>query len=53
MSLTGLVLPQYLKAVSNIVFPALLGEMVIALWLPIMGARPKPLADSAAASLGG
>jgi hypothetical protein len=50
MSFTGLLLPQYQKMVSNIVFPVLLGEMAIMLWLLIVGARPKPLAVSASAS---
>jgi hypothetical protein len=53
MSFTGLLLPPYQKMVSNIAFPALLGEMAIMLWLLIMGAKPKPLADSASASAGG
>ena len=53
MSFTGLLFPPYYKMVSNITFPALLGEMAIMLWLLIMGAKPKPLADSASASAGG
>lgn len=53
MSFTGLLLPPYYKMVSNITFPALLGEMAIMLWLVIMGAKPKPLADSASAPAGG
>jgi hypothetical protein len=48
MSLTGLLLPQYEDMVSNIAFPALLGEMAIMLWLLIKGAKPQPL-DAAAA----
>src|SRR5205809_1836251 len=48
MSLTGLLLSQYEDMVSNIAFPALLGEMAIMLWLLIKGARPQPL-DAAAA----
>ena len=52
ISFTGLLLPQYQRTVSNIAFPALLGEMAIMLWLLIMGAKPKPLADSASASAG-
>jgi uncharacterized membrane protein len=47
ISLTGLLLPQYLKMVTNFAFPALLGEMAIMLWLLIMGAKPKPLVESA------
>jgi hypothetical protein len=34
--------------VSNIAFPALLGEMAIMLWLLIKGAKPQPL-DAVAA----
>jgi hypothetical protein len=37
MSFTGLLLPQYENMVSNIVFPALLGEMAFMLWLVIKG----------------
>jgi Domain of unknown function (DUF4386) len=48
MSLTGLLLSQYEDMVSNIAFPALLGEMAIMLWLLIKGARTQPL-DAAAA----
>src|SRR5213594_525205 len=40
ISFTGLLLPQYEDRVSNIAFPALLGEMAIMLWLLIKGARP-------------
>jgi hypothetical protein len=53
MSFTGLLMPQYEKMVSNIAFPALLGELVFMLWLLIMGARPRPLADSVTPSTGG
>ena len=41
-SSTSLLLPQYGARVSRIVFPALLGEMALMLWLLIMGARPQP-----------
>src|SRR3989475_8266474 len=37
MSFTGLILPQYELKVSNILFPALLGEMAFMLWLVIVG----------------
>jgi hypothetical protein len=37
---------------SNITFPAILGEMAIMLWLLIKGAKPQ-LLDSAAASAAG
>jgi uncharacterized protein DUF4386 len=40
VSFTGLLLPQYEDSVSNIAFPALLGEIAIMLWLLIRGARP-------------
>ena len=43
MSFTGLLLPQYEDVVSNIAFPALLGEMAFMLWLLIMGAKVQPL----------
>ena len=48
MSLTGLLLSQYEDMVSNIAFPALLGEMAIMLWLLIKGARTQPLDPAAA-----
>jgi hypothetical protein len=40
-SLTGLLWPQYLERVSNVTFPALLGEVALMLWLLIVGARPR------------
>ena len=43
ISFTGLLLPQYEDTVSNIAFPALLGEMAFMLWLVIKGAKPQPL----------
>jgi len=49
MSVTGLLLPQYEDMVSNIVFPAQLGELAFMLWLVIKGARP-PALDAAALS---
>jgi hypothetical protein len=42
LSLTGLLLPQYHDALSNILFPVLFGEVAIALWLLIRGAKVKP-----------
>jgi hypothetical protein len=39
-SFTGLLAPQYESAVFNSLFPALLGEVAIMLWLLIRGARP-------------
>ncbi len=47
ISFTGLLLPQYEVTVSNIAFPALLGELAIMLWLLIKGAKPQPLAAPA------
>jgi hypothetical protein len=44
VSLTGLLLPEYEKAVFNSAFPALLGELVFTLWLLIKGAKVQPLA---------
>jgi hypothetical protein len=44
-----LLLPQYEHMLSNITFPAILGEMAIMLWLLIMGAKPQ-LPDVAASS---
>ena len=43
VSFTGLLLPQYEGAVFNSMFPALLGEMAIMLWLLIRGAKVQPL----------
>jgi len=48
-SFTGLLLPQYEDMVSNIAFPALLGEIALMLWLLIKGAKPKPLEAAASA----
>src|SRR5256712_3027656 len=47
-SFTGLLLPQYEGLVSNITFPALLGEMVFMLWLVISGATAETSAAAAA-----
>ncbi len=41
MSFTGLLLPHYYDVVSNVAFPAELGEIAIMLWLLIMGAREQ------------
>ena len=42
MSFTGLLLPRYEDVVSNVAFPALLGEMAFMLWLVIKGVNlPK------------
>jgi hypothetical protein len=53
MSFTGLVLPRYEDMVSNIAFPALLGEMAFMLWLVVKGANPLPLDAVASASAAG
>lgn len=39
ISSTGLLAPQYEDVVSNIAFPALLGEIALTLWLLIKGAK--------------
>jgi uncharacterized protein DUF4386 len=44
ISSTGLLLPQYLKVVSTIATPVLLGEVALMLWLLIVGARVQPSA---------
>jgi uncharacterized membrane protein len=48
ISLTGLLLPQYMDKVYNIEFPVLFGELAIMLWLVIKGARAEPLTAAAA-----
>lgn len=40
-SLTGTLLPQYQAKAFNLSFPALLGEVVLTLWLVIKGAEPQ------------
>ena len=40
-SLTGLLLPQYERAVGNFTFPILTGEVAFLLWLLIMGAKEE------------
>ena len=42
ISFTGLLLPQYEITVSNMAFPALLGETALMLWLLIKGAKAQP-----------
>ncbi len=44
MSLTGLLLPQYAKAVFTVATPVLFGEAAFMLWLLIVGARVRPSA---------
>jgi uncharacterized protein DUF4386 len=41
MSLTGVLLPEYEDRVSNLVFPALLGEVAFMLWILIRGANVR------------
>jgi hypothetical protein len=43
LSFTGLLAPQYNQIVSKITFPILFGEMAIALWLLIVGAKGRGL----------
>jgi hypothetical protein len=47
-SFTTVLLPQYRDVVSRIALPFLLGELAIALWLVIRGARDQPLTVAAA-----
>lgn len=47
MSFIGFLLPQYETTVSNYLFPALLGEIAIIVWLVIKGARPQRLSVAA------
>ncbi len=48
-SITGILWPQYEQTVSNWVFPVMVGELAIMLWLIIVGARERqPLATIAA-----
>jgi NADPH:quinone reductase-like Zn-dependent oxidoreductase len=47
LSFTGLLLPQYLDMGFRIAFPVLFGEMAMALWLVIMGAKVQPLVAAA------
>lgn len=47
ISFTGLLVPQYETSVSNTVFPTLLGEIAIMLWLLIRGAKVPPATAAA------
>jgi len=53
MSFTGLLLPQYEDMVSNIAFPAQLGELAFMVWLVIKGAKPQSLEAAASSSAAG
>ena len=46
-SLSAILLPEYLKTISTITFPVLLGEVAFTLWLLIAGAKEKPIATEA------
>jgi hypothetical protein len=46
-SLTSLLLPDYASVVDRAILPALTGELWIALWLLIKGAKVQPLAAAA------
>ena len=48
-SFTSFLLPQYAGLVYRYTFPALMGEVVVGLWLLIRGARDEPLVRAAAA----
>lgn len=52
LSFTGIMLPQYKDMILNSAFalPAEIGEVAFMMWLLIMGAKVKPLADSTSAS---
>jgi hypothetical protein len=50
LSLTGIVLPQYVDQVNTYLQPAILGEIAFMLWLVIKGAKPPSL-DAAASSV--
>src|SRR5882672_9951871 len=52
MSFTGLLLPQYEDMVSNIAFPAQLGELAFMVWLVTKGAKPQPLEAAASSGCG-
>ena len=43
VAIAGFLAPQYSDTVSTVVTPILLGEVVMMLWLLIVGARPKTI----------
>ncbi len=47
----SLLLPQYEATVSRWIKPLSFGELIFMLWLLIMGAKPKPLAEPAASTV--
>src|SRR5215470_17412348 len=46
-SITGIVWPQYEQRVSNWVFPLMLGELAMMLWLIFMGAKERQAVPAA------
>jgi hypothetical protein len=50
-SFMSLLLPQYEATVSRWIKPLSFGELIFMLWLLIMGAKPKPLAEPAASTV--
>lgn len=48
LSLAGILSPQYENTLSNVVFPALLGEIALMLWLLVMGAKAQVVTAPAA-----
>jgi hypothetical protein len=52
-SFTGLMLPQYQRAVGNFTFPILTGEVAFLLWLLVMGAKEGSLRSELAVPIGG
>lgn len=48
ISLTGLLVPEQHKTITNVAMPILFGEMALMLWLLIVGARPRPRAPAPA-----
>ena len=50
ISFTGVLLPHYEQRVSQWVFPAMLGELAVVLWLLIKGAKERPSPFPAASS---
>jgi hypothetical protein len=46
LGFTGMLVPQHLGVVNRIALPLLLGEVAFALWLLVVGVRPKRAAGS-------
>ena len=49
-SVAGVLWPQYESRIYSLSQPALFGEIAFMFWLLIVGAKPKPLADSVASA---